>query len=166
MPQYLGKYNRVAEWGSLGALRDLSNLGTKSTFTSWYNAFERCPSSREACRRARNQAAGCFSLRWLRCLMAYHEVITRETLRSVGCVSGRTLVPRSNCLVPVHRCDVTQTMISTTRFVSHAAGLFSYARDGADVELRGVSLFDNTVARGSVVFVVNSVLKTYQVRTQ
>ena len=44
------------------------------------------------------------------------------------------------------------------------AVLHSYARDGATVELRGVSLFDNTVARGSVVFVVDSVLKTYQVR--
>lgn len=44
--------------------------------------------------------------------------------------------------------------------------LRSYARDNATVELRGISLFGNTVARGSVVFVVDSVLKTYQVRTR
>lgn len=42
----------------------------------------------------------------------------------------------------------------------------SYARDFTTVVLRGISLFGNAVARGSVVFVVNSVLETYQVRTK
>lgn len=34
------------------------------------------------------------------------------------------------------------------------------------MELKGISLFDNAVARGSVIFVVNSVLKTDQVRVE
>lgn len=42
----------------------------------------------------------------------------------------------------------------------------SYARDHANVSLRGISVSDNSVARGSVIFVVNSVLETYQVRTK
>ena len=40
----------------------------------------------------------------------------------------------------------------------------SYARDNATVVLRGISVLDNVVARGSGIFVVDSVLKTYQVR--
>lgn len=43
-------------------------------------------------------------------------------------------------------------------------GVFSYARADATVNVRGVSLTDNVVARGSVVFVVASTLRTYQVR--
>ena len=39
----------------------------------------------------------------------------------------------------------------------------SYARDQTTVELKGVSLFNNAVVRGSVVFVVGSVLMTDQV---
>ena len=42
--------------------------------------------------------------------------------------------------------------------------LSSYARDNATVSLQGMSLVDNTVARGSVIFVIDSVLQTYQVR--
>ena len=42
----------------------------------------------------------------------------------------------------------------------------SYARDHANVSLRGISVSENSVARGSVIFVVNSVLETYQVRTK
>ena len=42
----------------------------------------------------------------------------------------------------------------------------SYIRDDAAVVLNGVSLFDNTVARGSTVFIVGSMLKTYQVSTK
>lgn len=40
----------------------------------------------------------------------------------------------------------------------------SYAREGANVTLRGVTLSDNKVARGSVVFLVDSSLQTYQVQ--
>eukprot|EP00904_Undaria_pinnatifida_P010819 jgi/Undpi1/6868/HiC_scaffold_21.g09344.m1 len=43
------------------------------------------------------------------------------------------------------------------------AGPAIYARDQTTVELKGVSLFNNTVVRGSVVFVVSSVLMTDQV---
>lgn len=39
----------------------------------------------------------------------------------------------------------------------------SYARHNTTVVLQDMILVDNTVARGSAVFVVNSVLKTYQV---
>lgn len=39
----------------------------------------------------------------------------------------------------------------------------SYARDGAKVTLRNMSLFDNVVARGSVLFAVDSYLWTHQV---
>lgn len=42
----------------------------------------------------------------------------------------------------------------------------SYARDNTTVVIEGISVFENTVARGSVVFVVNSVLNTSQVRTK
>lgn len=42
----------------------------------------------------------------------------------------------------------------------------SYARDDTTVELSGMSLFDNTGARGSVIFMVNSDLKTNKVRTK
>ncbi|CAN0005479.1 unnamed protein product [Ectocarpus fasciculatus] len=42
------------------------------------------------------------------------------------------------------------------------AGPAIYARDKAEVVLRGVELYDNVVARGSVVFVVSSNLTTYQ----
>ncbi|CAM9271368.1 unnamed protein product, partial [Ectocarpus sp. 8 AP-2014] len=45
---------------------------------------------------------------------------------------------------------------------SALAGPAIYARDNADVVLRGVELYDNVVARGSVVFVVSSNLTTYQ----
>lgn len=41
--------------------------------------------------------------------------------------------------------------------------VFSYARSGANVTLRGISLFDNDVARGSVAFVIESTLYAYQV---
>lgn len=40
-----------------------------------------------------------------------------------------------------------------------------YARDETTVILTGVSLVDNAVARGAVVFVAESNLKTYEVRT-
>ncbi|CAM9462085.1 unnamed protein product, partial [Ectocarpus sp. 12 AP-2014] len=45
---------------------------------------------------------------------------------------------------------------------SALAGPAIYARDKAEVVLRGVELSDNVVARGSVVFVVSSNLTTYQ----
>lgn len=40
-----------------------------------------------------------------------------------------------------------------------------YARDNTTVILTGMSLVDNEVARGAVVFVADSYLETYQVRT-
>lgn len=39
----------------------------------------------------------------------------------------------------------------------------SYAREDSTVVLTGVTLFDNLVPRGSVVFLVESTLKAYQV---
>ncbi|CBJ26637.1 adhesin-like protein [Ectocarpus siliculosus] len=45
---------------------------------------------------------------------------------------------------------------------SALAGPAIYARDNAEVVLRGVELYDNVVARGSVVFIVSSNLTTYQ----
>lgn len=71
----------------------------------------------------------------------------------------------------LHSSLVFTTVVksSDTRKYTNAASLFydiaSYARDGSTVVLRGISLVDNFVARGSVVFVVDSHLKTYQVRT-
>lgn len=42
----------------------------------------------------------------------------------------------------------------------------SYARTNTTVVIQGASLFGNSLARGSTVFVVDSILKTYQVRTK
>lgn len=42
----------------------------------------------------------------------------------------------------------------------------SYARDSVSVKLQDMSLFDNSIARGSVIFLVDSDLVTYQVRTK
>eukprot|EP00904_Undaria_pinnatifida_P010820 jgi/Undpi1/6869/HiC_scaffold_21.g09345.m1 len=47
---------------------------------------------------------------------------------------------------------------------SAIAGPAIYARDGSTVKLTGISLYDNTAARGSMVFVVRSVLETSQVK--
>lgn len=41
-----------------------------------------------------------------------------------------------------------------------------YARDNVYVELREVSVIDNNIPRGSVIFLVNSTLETNQVRTK
>ena len=41
--------------------------------------------------------------------------------------------------------------------------IHSYARDDTVVNVTGVSVFDNTVPRGSAVFIVRSTLRTYEV---
>lgn len=41
-----------------------------------------------------------------------------------------------------------------------------YARNNVSVELRGMSVFNNDIPRGSVIFVVDSKLETYEVRTK
>lgn len=41
-----------------------------------------------------------------------------------------------------------------------------FAKASVSVELRGISLYDNSIGSGGIVSLVDSHLKTYQVRTK
>ena len=90
------------------------------------------------------------------------DVVSGRARYEITCIVWR----RATC--PVAACRNGAQINIRPFFFTRCAVLPppSYARDGANVTLRGISLFDNAVARGSVVFIVNSELQTYQVRTK
>jgi len=87
--------------------------------------------------------------------------------------SASETVALVTCLNPARLADVPVVVVSRPRYnVSYhlvfcvAVLKRSYARDSASVRLCKMSLFDNTVARGSVIVLVYSDLQTYEVRNK
>lgn len=95
-----------------------------------------------------------------------NDADNHERLPEIGPGIVCTVLPHSIALVSANRNKAHRNTLPQPDCLTVTCYelLRRYARDGAVVELRGISLFDNNVARGSVVFVVDSTLKTYQVR--